>query len=85
MADCVMWRVAGLGHLVLMKRSGRYVRPATQAAFMLLREEPTTGQSASLHARHVGCAVGFSGRDPRDVKTRQARGFAFEAQVPNLE
>ncbi|HNU11197.1 MAG TPA: hypothetical protein PKJ45_07510 [Rubrivivax sp.] len=44
-----------------------------------------TGLSAALHARHVGFAVGFSARDKRNMKARQALGFALEVQVQNIE
>lgn len=50
-----------------------------------VRTLSTTGSTAALHVRHVGCAVGSSTRAVRNFDARQALRFALDVQVRNFE
>jgi len=58
-------------------RSTRYSDGATALT--------TTGLRATLHANHVGFAVGLSGQGRQNMKARQALGAAPDVQVQNIE
>ncbi|MCA0243410.1 MAG: hypothetical protein LCI02_21420 [Proteobacteria bacterium] len=85
MADRVIRRLTGFGHLAQVKRVGEVRDTCNERYIHAAARRTDNGHGVLLHDRLVGFAVGLSGQSQRNVKTRQALGFALEAQVQNIE